>query len=377
LKSGCLDTLSSVATKAAVERWDKVLIAVERTRESWLIPEAMTPEVRKHQYKRDLPMIIETVFSQFVHAWNTDRPDAGSDLYQVLEPIADAIAAPLDFGRAALPQVDPMMAAIEEARSELKQIGGPATAAEVVADIEHLLKVTVLVARVSHQGSTKIVDDELQARFDAINKNTPRSAKYFDLHSFQAVEQPSKTTISLQVVLSMIDPGIATLEERMKPFPDETYPPIMKQFAAQWVVNFYTEWDEHFRHQLALALGCESSEVRSDYFGDLGKMRHDYVHNRGICRSSAKNKVLDWYCKGDLMIPKHANYRQLMEAFPAEELRTLKPSPVTVQRQPVKANADPDLTRQFLVRAENLGITKDAALDQALTDWLVANRPSG
>lgn len=370
--SGSVVNLSSVAIRAAVERWDKVLIAVETTRESWLIPEAMTPEVRKHQYQRDLPMIIETLFSQFVHAWNTDRPDEDSDLHRVLEPIAHAIATPLDYGRAALPQVDPMMAAIAEARSELQQISGPANAAEVVDDIEHLLKVTVLVARVSHQGSTKIVDDELQARFDAINKNEPRGAKYFDLHTFQAVEQPSKTTISLQVLLSMIDPGIATLAERMNPFPDETYPPIMKQFAAQWVVNFYTEWDEHFRHQLALAHECKSTEVRSDYFADLGKMRHDYVHNRGICRNSARNKVLKWYHKGDIMIPKHANYRQLMEAFPSEELRRLKPSPVTVQRQPVKANADPDLTRQFLVKAENLGITKDAALDQALANWLTA-----
>lgn len=273
-----------------------------------------------------------------------------------------------------MPQVDAMMAAVLNAQSGLHAISGAATAAEVVADIEHLLKVTVLVARVSHQGSTKIIDDELQARFDAINRNKTRGAKFFDLHSFQAVDQPSKTTISLQVVLSMIDPGIATLQERMNPFPEETYPPIMKQFAAQWVVNF-SEWDEHFRGQLAKALGCETSDVRSDYFADLGKMRHDYVHNRGICRNSARHKVLKWYRKGDSMIPKHANYLQLMTAFPAEELSTLKPSPVAAQRQPVKANADLELAHDFLVRAENLGITKDAALDEALSEWLAAHTP--
>jgi len=77
------------------------------------------------------------------------------------------------------------------------------------------------------------------------------------------------------------------------------------------------------------------------------------------------------------MIPRHANYLQLMEDFPAEELRTVKPSPVTVQRPPVKANADPELTREFLVRAENLGITKDAALDQALADWIAGNPETG
>jgi hypothetical protein len=364
----------AMATQAAIDRWDKVLDAVQISRESWLFPEVMTPENRKHQYTRDLPMIIETVFSQFVHAWNTDQPDEGSDLYQILEPIARAIGAPLDFTCAAIPQVDTMMAAVNGGRSRLQKLGGPATAAEVVADIEQLLKVTVLVARVSPQGSTKIIDDELQARFDAINKNEARGAKYFDLHTFQAVEQPSKTTISLQVVMSMIDPGIATFQEWMRSSTEENYPPIMKQFAAQWVVNFYTEWDEHFRGALATAFGCEPADVRSDYFADLGKMRHDYVHNRGICRNSAKNKVLKWYSKGDMMIPKHADYLQLLEAFPAEELRTMKPVPVTVQRQPVKANADPELTRQFLVAAENLGVTKDAAIDQALAEWIASRR---
>lgn len=70
------------------------------------------------------------------------------------------------------------------------------------------------------------------------------------------------------------------------------------------------------------------------------------------------------------MIPKHANYRELLEAFPTEELRTIKPSPATVQRQPVKANADPQLTRRFLATADNLRINKDEAIDQALADWI-------
>ena len=39
-----------MATQAAIERWGKVLDAVEKSRESWLYPEAMTPEVRKQQF---------------------------------------------------------------------------------------------------------------------------------------------------------------------------------------------------------------------------------------------------------------------------------------------------------------------------------------
>lgn len=134
-----------MAIQSAIERWDKILHQVEKAREGWLYPEALTPEVRKHQYARDLPMIIEAVFSPFMHAWNTDRPDQGFDLYPVLEPVARATAAPLDFTRPALAQVDPMMAAVAEARSKLGALDEPTTATEVVAEIEHLLKVTVLV----------------------------------------------------------------------------------------------------------------------------------------------------------------------------------------------------------------------------------------
>ena len=145
----------------------------------------------------------------------------------------------------------------------------------------------------------KIVDAELQARFEAISKNKTRSAKYLDLSTFQAVDKPSRATISMQVIMAMVDPGIATLEERMRPFPEESYPAFMEQFAAQWVVNVYTDWEEHFRGELAAALGCDKAAIRSDYFADLGKMRHDYVHNRGICKTSSPNKVLTWFNKGD------------------------------------------------------------------------------
>lgn len=219
----------------------------------------------------------------------------------------------------------------------------------------------------------KIVDDELQARFEAINKNTVRSAKYLDLYTFQGVDQPSKTTISMRVLLAAVDPGIATKEERMRFMPEESYPAFMKQFAAQWVVNVVTEWDEHYREELATALGCGKDDIRSTYFADLNRMRQDYVHNRGICRNAARNKILKWYRKGDTMIPKHANYLELLTTFPTEELLSKPTSSATSQRQQVKAMADPTLIRQFEATADYLGTTKDAALDEALAEWIAAH----
>ena len=51
---------------------------------------------------------------------------------------------------------------------------------------------------------------------------------------------------------------------------------------TQWVVNVYPDGEEHYRGALGAAIGCDKAEIRSKYFADLGRMRQDYVDNRGI-----------------------------------------------------------------------------------------------
>jgi hypothetical protein len=231
-----------------------------------------------------------------------------------------------------------------------------ATAEELVADLENLLKVSVLVARVGHRGALEIADTERQGRYQSVNKATDRPATYLDLNTMFWVDRPSKTTLALSVFLAMVEPPMATFAEALRQPVEENQPEIMKRFAAQWVVHIYTEWEEYYRDALAEALGCDRDAIRSDYFADLKRMRQDYVHKmRGIARNSAENKMLKWYRKGDNMIPTHANYLQLLTDFPTEDLLTPKPiSPA--QRKPVSANADPDLVRQFNETADRLAL---------------------
>jgi hypothetical protein len=42
---------------------------------------------------------------------------------------------------------------------------------------------------------------------------------------------------------------------------------------TQWVVNVYTDGEEHYRGALGAAIGCDNAEIRSKYFADLGRMR--------------------------------------------------------------------------------------------------------
>jgi hypothetical protein len=367
-----------MATQAAVERWDEVLGDIEQIyRRMFEKPlEAVIPT--QLNFAEHFRFAVDTLTKDFDDAWRSDPPIAGSRLHTALYRVVRAIED-LDYTQPAAAQVASVISVIAEVRSEIAQSRGQTKPEEVLADLEHLVKVSVLAARVSHRGAVQIADDERRERDDAINNAIDRPPQFLDLATMEVVQRPSKTTLSMALLLSKVDPAaivgcreVITLREMLLNSPAGEKPEILKQFAAQWVVHVHTEWEEHYRRELASVLGCDPADIRSAYFSDLNRMRQDYVHHRGICRNSAGNKLLKWFCKGENMIPDDANYRQLLTAFPSEGLR-IKPSPVALQRQPLKANADPELARQFLAAAGDLQMTKDAALDQALTEWIAAH----
>lgn len=118
---------------------------------------------------------------------------------------------------------------------------------------------------------------------------------------------------------------------------------------------------------------CSKYDFKIDYFGDLGKMRHDYVHNRGVCSNSANCDLLRWFSKGDLMFPTPQNYLQLLTEFPTNDLGQ-KPSPVDTGRASIQGSGNIPTLREFerLTRARysNLG----PALDEALADWVAKSK---
>jgi hypothetical protein len=231
------------------------------------------------------------------------------------------------------------------------------------------LKVTLLVAGTSHIGPMQIVDAELAERNRAISTGFRLPPRHFDLATGQVGHHRTETSLSLATFVTDVDPGpTTTFEKAIRPDPGDQ-PSIMKQFAAQAIVTYYTEWEEYYRVQLAKALDCDPGDIKSDYFRDLGKMRQDYVHNRGICRNSANNRILKWFSKGQLMVPKPGDYVQLLTAFPADELK-VKSAPAIQERQPLKARVKPDVAQSFDHAADRLGITKDEALEQAVKAWL-------
>jgi hypothetical protein len=102
------------------------------------------------QFDQGFRLTVAAITKAFRDAWQTDRPTEGSALYAVLEPVARA-ADDWDFEQPAEAQVDKFMGVVAEAGRRLAEDDlSEATAEEVVADLENLLKVSVLVARGGH-----------------------------------------------------------------------------------------------------------------------------------------------------------------------------------------------------------------------------------
>ncbi|SCX15249.1 hypothetical protein SAMN02799620_02023 [Mycolicibacterium fluoranthenivorans] len=321
----------------------------------------------------------------FRDLWNTDRPRDPA-LLAALQPVDDAITA-LQPGGDLSSQWDRLTIAARTARSALdtEPMGDP-TVDEVVADIFFALKTTLLIAVVGQQGFVQISTTELVNSLKSavtgaaaqviLNSQSPppMPQRYFDVATNEFVAQMSATTLSLasfkyfanrDVSPGKRNPDIAALPK--------TLPAVAKQFAAQAIVNFYTDWEEKYRGVLATVHGCDERDFQIDYFGDLNRMRQDYVHRNGVSGQSDGCKVLEWFKSGDLMIPTPLNYCQLLTAFPDAELRR-KPAPRNEGRDRLNVRADLKLIREFdRIVGESSG-PKGAALDEALSDWIAKNQ---
>lgn len=369
-----------MATQDATARWDKVLEDIQRVDDS---PSGRNTRraLAGGKTGADLPaanaysVISGTYTGRFKELWAADPPH-DSSLKDVLQPVHDAAHAFTPY-EPMEPQIDQLLDAVSAAREKLSDGSGFApTAEQIVADMEMWLKVNLLVAGTSHLGPIKVIDDELAKQAEAVRTGFRLPPRHFDFATNTLVNVPTATSIPLAAFAASVDNTIAsTWAEAMQPDPADQ-PSIMKQFAAQLIVTFYTEWEEHYRPALAEALGCEPEAIRLNYFGDLRNMRQDYVHTRGFCKNSAKNKLLKWFTKGQAMIPTPVNYLELLTAFPSEELK-VKPPEFTRDRLRVEANAKATLVAEFDKVVTASGITKDAALDQALETWIAAQTDAG
>jgi len=293
-------------------------------------------------------------------------------LLAAVQPVADAVDA-FRPDQDLLEQWNRLAAAVQRARQTLdtEPMAEP-TVDEVVADILASLRTTLLISCIGQQGATRLIAEELIRHVSSFTKQPTVPLRFYDIPSKTFVDKESTTTLSLAGFKYHAYRDNPTVESDPKLLPE--FPPaVAKQFAAQSIVSLFTDWDEHYRHVLAAAHDCSPGDFQINYFGDLKNLRHDYVHNRGICKTSVRNQQLSWFSKGDLMIPTAQNIVELITAFPAHEL-LLKPRPREkgIARLSVGANAS--VIREFESLATQLDEPTSQALESALSEWIRRNR---
>lgn len=365
-------TLIPVATPEAIQRWRSVLLDIERLdglqRGQDIRAQLSAPQAAANWSQVNNTVIYGTVrgfLTSLVNdLWSADPP-TDSALIAVLQPVRDAAMSFTPF-KPLLPQWDNYTAAVRTARHALEaQRFGETTVDEIIQEMSLSLKTSLLLASTAVIGSWTVIAKEIARRYVSFAAPITVPLRFYDFESRGMVDHPSATTLSLAAIKAIIDP-VRDDETQL------SQPPGMKQFAAQVIVDFYTDWEEHYRVELARAHQCDKYDFQINYFGDLGKLRHDYVHNRGISSNSAHCDTLKWFGTGDLMIPTPANYVQLLTEFPADELRR-KPSRVETGRAGVKGSASIPVLREFERVARDLHGSVGPALDEALAEWTTKN----
>jgi hypothetical protein len=358
-----------VATPEAIQRWRSVLLDIEKLdglpRGQEIRTQLSGPEATANWQMVNATSVYGTVrgfLTSLVNdLWSVDPPEDPA-LTAVLQPVRDAAMRFTPFAPL-LPQWDQYSTTVRAARHalETQQFGEP-TVDEIINEMSLSLKTSVLLSTTAVVGSWTVIAKEIARRYVSFAAPFAMPLRHYDFESKQMVDHPSATTLSLAAIKAIIDPERDDGAELSQP-------PGMKQFAAQVIVDFYTDWEEHYRVQLATAHQCDKYDFQINYFGDLGKLRHDYVHNRGICSNSAHCDTLKWFSTGDLMIPTPANYVQLLAEFPADELRR-KPSRVETGRAPVRGSADIPILREFEKVARDVHGSVGPALNEALAEWI-------
>jgi hypothetical protein len=365
-------TLTPVATPEAIQRWRSVLLDIERMnalpRGQEIRARLSTPEAIANWGSVNATpvygMVQGSLTSLVNDLWSVDAPTDPA-LTTVLQPVMDAARSFTPF-KPLLPQWDQYVAIVRAARQALEsqQFGKP-TVDEIIQEMSLSLKTSLLLSSTAVVGSWTVIAKEIARRYLSFAAPITLPLRFYDFESKGMVDHPSATTLSLAAIKAIIGPARDDEAQLAQP-------PGMKQFAAQVIVDFYTDWEEYYRVELARAHQCDKYDFQVNYFGDLAKLRHDYVHNRGVCSNSAHCDTLKWFSTGDLMIPTPANYVQLLTEFPAEELRR-RPSRVETGRAPVRGSASVSLLREFESIARDRHGSIGPALDEALAAWTAEN----
>lgn len=192
--------------------------------------------------------------------------------------------------------------------------------------------------------------------------------------------EPGPGRVHVQHLISALNSGATVMVAATDTTRVDNYPELQSILYAQWFAYMHAIWDEQFRQRIAAFFSTpeqplEKNDVTNDFFGDIRRIRNDFVHRKGIADEATKVSHLDWrFVKGEPLDITTEQMLSLIDLFPREALMIKPTARPRQDRKNVPGSVDAVLVDGFLARVADLKLDKNDALDAAVTLWLDSKR---
>jgi hypothetical protein len=261
----------------------------------------------------------------FTYAIAATPPRAGSEVEAAIAPLTQAAQDLLTDSdvRAAMSRLETAMATAEDVLKSLVADPEPASIAELVEELKRTVKVSMLAALLGASGIVQLADAEFNARLEEL-RYPPSQSRWVELarEPVSVVSRPSDTTVSVEEVYQSAAPGVQGMLRAMR---GDISPPrkteVQRIQGAQWISFIFAEWNDHYRFELAKVCDCSHRDYVFPFFGELAKIRNDFIHNGGIAkRATANCQILSWFSEGQQMFLTSPMYVDVVRSWPWGDL---------------------------------------------------------
>jgi hypothetical protein len=315
----------------------------------------------------------------FSYAIAATPPRPGSEVEAAIQPLTTAVQTLLTDAdvRAAMSGLERAMEACQAALELLVADPEPASLTELVEELRRTVKVSMLAAILGASGIVELADAEFEARLEEL-KYPPAKLRWVEpgREPVCVVGTPTETTVSIEEVYQSAAPGVQGMFQAMR---GEVSPPrrteVQRIQGAQWISFIFAEWNDHYRFELAKVWDYSHRDYVFPFFGDLAKIRNDYIHNGGVAkRSTANCQILSWFNEGEQMYLTSAMYNDVVEKWPWDELLR-QPTPSPESRTQFSGKAPLPLIDVVQRAAAAEGVKPDEVIEEALQLWLQRDEP--
>jgi hypothetical protein len=289
----------------------------------------------------------------------------------------------VDFGDGFIPSIAALSGAIDKAIAVLEEraIEPDESVDGIVADLERALLISIVGPLTAHNQILPLVDNWTNQHQRFLQGNISSDmGHYFAVRTLSCVEDPGPGRVHMQHLVSACDAGMTSFVAGAGQQSVEHHPEIQAVVYAQWFTYAFAIWEEQFRGRLAKYWDSQTdarirrSDMLVDYFGDIRRIRNDFVHNKGICQESANTVVLQWrFVEGQPIEISVEQMISLIDLFPYDVLRAAPPPQQSAGLKSVPGRLDAQLLEDVKARARELGLSDNELNAAAYSSWLQAN----